>query len=285
MKARKEEHILIGGGFILLAATSYACMGATVKFGEKISDQQLVFMRNFICLLLLLPWIFLPKPKPIKTKVLFTHIIRATAGLLNMYCFFISIRYIILTDAMLLNNTMPLFVPLVLFIWKGKKIPLKLIPGLIIGFAGVLFILRPGVNIFHLGALLALASGVFMSISMAGIRELGKFEPIYRILFYYFAISSFLSVIPLFWGWKNHSLVGWLILIGVGVFAAIYQYFLTKGYQYAPASKISPLIYFAVILSGVFDWIFWNNVPMLMSYIGVVLVIVGAIYCMKTEVS
>lgn len=285
MGARKDENILAGGGLILLAAASYACMGALVKLGKVVPDQQLVFMRNFVCLLVLLPWILLPKPKALATPVLGTHLIRAVAGLLNMYCFFFSIRYILLADAMLLNNTMPLFIPLVLLVWKGKKIPLKLIPGLIIGFIGVIFILRPSMELFKPAALVALASGFFMSISMAGIRELGKFEPIYRILFYYFLISSIISFIPLFWGWEFHTPLTWLILVGVGIFAAVYQYFLTKGYQYAPAQKISPLIYFAVILSGAFDWIFWGDVPELMSYIGVVLVIAGAIYCIRTELA
>lgn len=277
----KEENVLIGGGFIFLAATAYACMGAFVKLGGEIPDQQMVFFRNFICLCILLPWILLPKPKPLKTTLFSTHLIRAIAGLLNMYCFFYSIRSILLTDAMLLNNTMPLFVPLVVWLWQGEKIPMKLIPGLIVGFLGIVFILRPGIALFKPAALFALASGLFMSISMAGIRELGKLEPLYRILFYYFAISSLLSLFPLFWGWENHSTLLWLILCGIGVFAALYQYLLTKGYQYAAASKISPLIYFAVILSGIFDWIFWNNIPGIMSYIGVLLVILGAIWCVR----
>lgn len=284
MAARREENVLIGSGFILTAATSYACMGAFVKFGKKIPDEQLVFMRNFVCLLLLLPWILIPKPKPLETKVFPNHLIRGIAGLLNMYCFFFSIHYIILTDAMLLNNTMPLFIPLVLLLWKRKKITLKLIPGLIIGFLGVILILQPGRTLFHPAAFAALASGLFMSISMAGIRELGRDEPVYRILFYYFLISSTISALLLTWGWQNQSLEGWMLLLGVGTFAFVYQFFLTRGYQYAPAQKISPLIYFAVILSGMFDWIFWGKKPDIFSFVGIGLVIVGAIYCIRTEV-
>jgi drug/metabolite transporter (DMT)-like permease len=278
---RKSENALAGGGFILVASAAYACMGALVKFGGKIPDQQLVFFRNFICLLLIVPWLLLPKPKPLKTSVFPTHLLRSVAGLLNMYCFFYSIRYIILTDAMLLNNTMPLFVPLVVWIWKGEKLPPKLIPGLIIGFVGVLLILRPGISLFQPAALVALASGIFMSISMAGNRELGKIEPLFRILFYYFAISSIVSAFPLLWGWENHTAFLWLILLGVGITGAIYQYFLTLGYEYASASKISPFIYFAVILSGLFDWLFWHKPPHITSYIGTILVIIGAVWSVR----
>ena len=277
-----RDNVLLGGTFILLAATAFACMGALAKFGGKIPDQQLVFVRNLVCLIFLLPWILLPKPKPLQTAHFAEHFIRAMAGLLNMYTFFVSLHYIILTDAMLLNNTMPLFIPLVVWIWKGQKLSFNQIPPLIIGFLGIIFVLRPGIGVFRPASLLALASGIFMSISMAGIRELGKVEPIYRILFYYFALTSFVSFIPLFWAWQNHSLLLWLVLIGVGVSAAIYQLFLTLGYKYADATKISPLIYFAVILSAVFDWAFWNRVPHVLSYVGMVLVIIGATWSLRS---
>jgi drug/metabolite transporter (DMT)-like permease len=280
---RKRDNVLLGGLYIVLAAIAYACMGALVKLGGKISDPQLVFFRNFVCLIVLLPLVLFPKPKPLHTKFFTTHFIRSIAGLLNMYAFFLSLRYIILTDAMLLNNTMPLFVPLVVWVWKGQKLSFKQIPALIIGFIGIILVLRPGLGIFRPAALFALASGIFMSISMAGIRELGKLEPVYRILFYYFALTTLVSAIPLFWTWGNHSPFLWLVLAGVGVFAAMYQFMLTLGYQYAEATKISPLIYFAVILSGVFDWAFWNVIPGLLSYIGVVLVIIGAIWSLRAH--
>lgn len=281
--ADQKESVFVGSFFIFLAAIAYASMGALVKFGKKIPDEQLVFMRNFICLICLAPWLLIP-PKSIKTQEIKTHTIRAIAGLLNMYCFFISIRYIILTDAMLLNNTMPLFLPLIQLVWHKEKFPLKLIPGLAIGFLGVLLILRPGAGIFNFASLLALASGFFMSISMAGIRELTKSEPIYKIMFYYFALSSLISAIPLVWSWKNPSLIAWTILLGVGVFAASYQFFLTKGYTYALASRISPVIYFAVIFSAILDWAFWGVVPFLSSFIGIVFVVIGAIVCMRIDV-
>lgn len=270
---------LLGAAFIFLAAVAYACMGVLVKFAKEVPNAQLVFMRNLVCLLLLLPFLFFPERKSLKTSVFFVHTLRATAGLLNMYCFFYSIQYILLADAMLLNNTMPLFIPLILWIWKRKSIPLFLIPGLLIGFVGILLILHPERTIFQPAAFLALTSGFFMSISMTGVRELSRTDPPYQILFYYFAIGTCLSAFPLFWVWKNPSFNLWLVMLGIGFFAALYQFFLTKGYEKASASKISPVIYFAVVLSGFFDWLFWDVKPDVYSFIGLAFVCVGASIC------
>jgi drug/metabolite transporter (DMT)-like permease len=274
-----QTNYAVASLLILLAATAYALMGAAVKFGKEVNDEILVFSRNAFCLLLLLPWILITKPKELRSSNYGTQIFRSCAGLLNMYCFFYSIRYILLADAMVLNNTMPLFLPFVMWVWKRERMSLSLLPGLILGFAGIILILRPGLGIFQPAALLALASGFFMSISMAGIRELGKTEPLYRILFYYFAISTLISAIPLAWFWQTLLPSQWLLLFSVGLFAIIYQYFLTKGYQFAPVQVVSPLIYFAVVLSGLFDWLFWHKTPDILSYIGVLLVTLGAIWC------
>lgn len=155
-----QPNLVKGVFFVFLASASYALMGVLVKLGgTQLNDAQLVFMRNFTCLVLLLPFLFFPQRKPLATSVWPTHLLRATAGILNMYCFFYSIRFILLSDAMVLNNTMPLFVPLVLWVWKKRKIFLGLIPGLIIGFLGVLLILQPTKGIFQPASFLALASG------------------------------------------------------------------------------------------------------------------------------
>lgn len=274
------DHLGKGSLFILLAALAYAGMGVLVKLGgDGLTDEQLVFMRNAVCLVILLPFLRVP----LKTKVLKMHLIRAGAGLLNMYCFFISIRYILLADAMVLNNTMPLFIPLVMWVWKREKIPLPLVPGLVLGFLGVVLILRPSVNLFQPASLLALASGIFMSISMAGIRLMTFVEPIARILFYYFSITTAISAIPLMWGWNAPTPLLWGILVGVGICAALYQWALTKGYQLASAARVSPLIYMAVILSGLFDWLIWHKIPTWMTVVGIALVISGAIWCLTAE--
>jgi len=273
-----------GALFVLVAATSYACMSAIVKVGAGLTVNQFVFMRNFVCLLVILPTLFMSKEKVLRTAVFPTHVVRACAGLLNMYCFFYSVHYILLSDAVLLSNTMPLFIPLVMWVWHHKKFKKALLPGLILGFLGVLLILHPGRALFHPAAFLALASGLFMAISFAGIRELTKTETISSILFYYFAISTALSLVPFVITWKMPSLLGWELLVSVGLFAAIYQYFVTKGYENASPSKISPLIYFAVVLSAFFDWIFWKYPPNLLTFAGLVLVVVGAIFCVRKDV-
>jgi drug/metabolite transporter (DMT)-like permease len=259
-------------------------MATLVKYISNFAgDDQIVFIRSVTGLILVLPVVFYPQVKTLATTHFANHAIRGVAAVLALYAFFYSIHHIVLADAVLLNNTMPLFVPFILFFWKGEKIPKGIIYPLAVSFIGVILIIRPGEDLFHIGSVVALISGILLAISTCGVRILGKHEPAYRIMFYTFLIGTIFTATPLFWRWETPTLFHLLLMIGVGVFGTIYQFFVTKGYQYASPTKISPIIYLAVILSGFFDWIIWNQVPRKLSYAGIVLVIVGAYFCMRIE--
>src|ERR1700722_8013031 len=273
----KKENLFLGALYILLAATSFSCMSVLIKYiAPYVTDDVIVFFRNLIGLVLLLPFLFIPKQKPLATQFFPNHFVRAIASVLTLYCLFYSIHHILLADAILLNNTMPLFVPFVMYVWKGEKIPRGIILPLIISFAGVILILHPGKNIINIASLVALLSGLLMAIATVGVRLLGKNEPSYRIMFYTLGIGTLVSSFPLFWRWHTPSVEELLILLGIGFFGILYQFCITKGYQLAHPTKVSPLIYIAVIISGLFDWLLWNQIPTLISYAGLVLVVVGA---------
>ena len=84
---------------------------------------------------------------------------------------------------MLLNQSMPLFIPLVERAWLGERIPTRLWGVLGLGFAGLLLILRPGTGVFEPAALVGLASAVLASVAQVGIRRLTRTEPVTRIVF------------------------------------------------------------------------------------------------------
>lgn len=280
-----KENIPLGSLYLIIAALCFATMGAIVKFlSTRIGDDQILFMRNFIGLLILLPHLFVMKGRDLKTKFFHNHFIRAVANVLALYCLFYAIRHILLADAILLNNTMPLFVPFVLLVWNKEKVPKAIFLPLIIAFVGVILVLHPGLNLIHVASIIALFSGLFMAISTVGVRLLGKHEPFYRIMFYTFAITSLITVFPLFWHWQNPTTLAWLALIGVGVFGFGYQFLIIKAYQIASPTKISPLIFLSVVVSGIYDWIFWDQIPKWISYVGLVLILVGSYLCTRVEV-
>lgn len=282
----RQERIYLGAFYILLAGILYGCLGALVKYvGPELPDSEIICFRFSISLFLLSFYLFLPRPKSIVSPFLTNHIIRGLASIGAVFLFYFSLQRIPLADAMLLNNTLPLFIPLVAWIWHKEKIALKLVPALLLGFIGIALILHPSRAIINMAAFAGLGSGVLAAIAMVGIQTLAEREPLYRILFYYFAIATLISALPLLWHWKTPSPVALIALIAMGVLGILYQLLLTLGYSKASASKVSPFIYFAVIVSGLLDWWFWNVRPDLFSLFGLLLVAIGSILAilLKTE--
>jgi len=98
--------------FALLSAASFAMMATCVRIAStELPQSEVVFFRNFIGLLLLIPFAIRQKLS-LKTNHLSLHLFRAGAGLTAMYLYFYTIAHLPLADAVLLNYTSPLFVSL-----------------------------------------------------------------------------------------------------------------------------------------------------------------------------
>ena len=138
-----------------------------------------------------------------------------------MACYFYAIARLRLADAVLLNQSMPLFIPLVERAWLGERIPPRLWGVLALGFAGLMLILRPGTGVFEPAALFGLASAVLASVAQVGIRRLTRTEPVTRIVFYFGLVASVVALPPAVYWWKTPSPATWAVLLLMGVFATV----------------------------------------------------------------
>src|SRR5688500_17712424 len=135
----------------------FAVVGAIVKFAAVgMSNEMVVFFRNFFGLLALMPLVFRDGFADLKTQHFPQRIYRAVAGLAVMYCSFYSLGRMSLADALLLNYTAPLFMPLIAKISLGDPIPSGIWGLLALGFSGVVVVLKPGASLFQPIALVAL---------------------------------------------------------------------------------------------------------------------------------
>lgn len=279
MIINRPECIKCGVFYGIVSALSFAMMSVFVKLiGQDLPTSMLIFFRFGISLLLFLPWIMTDTHFTLRVYQPFRYVIRILAALLALFCVFYAIKYIPLVDALLLNNTAPLFVPIIAWILTGAKTPKKAIFGIILGFIGVGFILNPGKEIFSMPSLIALSSGILAALAIVQMRLISKTSTTKQMLFYYFFVSTLAAglVAALQWQSPESSRIWWLLL-GIGIFGTLYQVFATLSYVVAPVRLMSPLIFLMVVFGGIFDWLIWSNVPTVMTILGATGVIIGAI--------
>jgi drug/metabolite transporter (DMT)-like permease len=270
--------------WMVTSALLFAAMGEAVKVASAhLPNAMVVFFRNAFGLAVLLPWLPSLGTQGLRTAAWREHLVRALAGLAAMYCYFYAIGRIGLSEAIVLNYSLPLFVPLIARAWLGERVPARLWPALGVGFLGIVLILRPGIGVFRPAALLALAAAVLAALAQVGVRRLTRSEPILRIVFYFSLISAVVSALPLFFkAWTSPPRGLWLVLVAVGVLASLAQLLLTRAYSLAPATQVGPFIYSSVVFAGVFDWWLWGRVPDAAFVAGAVLVCAAGILALRS---
>jgi drug/metabolite transporter (DMT)-like permease len=215
------------------------------------------------------------RSSPVKTQRLSTHIVRTIFSLLQLYALIYALSVISLSDAILLSYTRPLFIPIIVWLWYKKKLKKWIWLGLGLGFIGTAFIIKPEGAVFHIGAVAGILSGLFGACSNITMRRLAKTEPPHRILFYFFTISILIAAIPLIWSWTTPGAKLWGLLFVIGVIGSFYQFALALSYTYAKPSYISGFLYFAVIFTMIYEWLYQGVVPDFYSIIGTILIFSG----------
>ena len=170
-----------GAMLMIGAALMFALMGAAVKVAARtLSNAEVVFFRCALGLLALAPWIVPRGLAGLRTSRPGEHLIRGVAGLGTMACFFYAIAHMRLPDAVLLNYSLPLFMPFVEALWLGEPIPRRLWWPVTVGFAGIVLILKPGIGVFQPVALVGVLAALFASVAQVGVRQLTRTEPLVR---------------------------------------------------------------------------------------------------------
>jgi drug/metabolite transporter (DMT)-like permease len=282
--AAKSTDLRAGALYMVASALLFASMAASVGVAAReLPNAPIVFFRHLIMVVFLLPWLWREGRRALRTSDLPGHVVRGLAGVAAVGCYFYAIARLRLADAVLLNQSMPLFIPLVERAWLGQRIPPRLWGVLALGFAGLVVILRPGTGVFHPAALVGLASAVFASVSQVGIRRLTRTEPVTRIVTYFGLVGSAVALGPAAWWWKTPSAFTWAVLLLMGVFATVGQMTLTRAYLYAPAASVGPFLYVGPVFAGLLDWLIWERLPDPQFVAGAAVVVLAATLALRLE--
>lgn len=284
----QKESFVQGVIFMILSVIGLALTGLLGKFGLKYMDlTALIFWRfatSFLLCSLLLWWAGVFKHGIHVTNIKM-HVFRAFFVLGTQYCYYFYLEKNSLLNAMVLLNTGPLFIPIIEWLVLRHKVGMSTWISVIIAFIGVLFVLQPDVDLFSKMSVIGLLAGIMQAASQIVFGMNSTVERSDLGVFYLFSFCSLFSVVPfLFFGTTYPSFDVkplWMIcgLIGaLGLASLFNQLFRTVAYQHARPSRLASFMYIAVLLGGLWDWMFFNNIPNVFSILGAVLVVFGGFF-------
>lgn len=279
-----QDHPRHAALLVLSSALLFALMGGIIKFlSQQLPLEMVVFFRNLFGLLVLLPLLLRHGVGQLRTRQLHLHLTRSLFGLSAMYCFFYAISRLHLAEAVLLNYTAPLYIPLLAWWWLKEASPRRLKSALLLGFAGIVLILKPGMAIFQAQALVGVLAGLFTAGAFVALRRMAGSEPPLRTVFYFALIATLVSALPLLWHWRAPPAGIWLLLLAMGGVASAGQLLLTRAYAYAPAAWVGSFTYTIIPLSALVGWWGWGETPDLLSLLGALLVVSAAVLVLRLE--
>lgn len=282
----KSENLPLGA---LLVTAAFLCVSIVTVLakvsGDYTSTGVILLFQNVFCLLFTLPLVARDGWSSLRTQRFGMHLLRATAGTACWYSVFFAITLIPLTNAILLTYSAPLWMPLVAWFATRQKVSSKTYIGAGLGFAGVVLVLQPQGYSLNLGAVSALAGAFFLAVAMMSVRWLSATEPLTRILFYFFLLSSLLMLPVAAVDWKPvpQAAWGWLIALGFAQLAS--QALIAIAYRYASAEKVGPFIYSVIVFTALIEWLVWDRVPGPLVFVGILLVIGGGLVAVRAKAS
>jgi drug/metabolite transporter (DMT)-like permease len=261
----------------LLTFVAAGTAAASKYVSSAVPVPVIVLIQYLICCIGMLPWLSRCSLNDLKTPRWPEHLIRGLTGWTCFYTYYQALEHIPLVDATMLRTSSPLYVPIILWLWTGIRIPAARWLPIAIGFIGIYIILEPSSDDIKWWHLLGLVSGITLAGSMVATRVLSKTEDTNLILFYYFFISLLCSIPTGLAEWRPIPLWAWPYLIGIGlsIFFAMWMY--TLSLSYTRASIVAPIGYFAVVVSGILGWIIWGHAPALKMAGGILLVMTAGL--------
>ena len=272
--------------FMLLSALIGALNGAVAKFLSQSMDPiEIVFYRNLIGVLIVL-YSFKKFSVSIDTSKLHLLILRGVFGALAMVLFFYTIATIPLGEAVVLNKTSPFFVTILAYYLMKETITLRIFFALIIGFIGIVFIMKPfGVEI-SIEHIFGVLGGFFAACAYATIK---KIKDIYdaRVIMLSFMGIGVLIPLALFLftpyvHFKIHTdIFIWALIVFMAIISTASQWFLTRAYSISQASIIGVVSYSNIPFAIGFGVILGDSLPDLYTFLGIVFIVIGGILVSK----
>jgi drug/metabolite transporter (DMT)-like permease len=270
---------------MLIGVALFSVMDGLVKYlGGRYHPLEVVFFRGWVAYLPIMAVVMARGgPTILRTKRPGGHAVRCVIGVGSTVCFFIALAGMPFADAIAIGFAGPLFLTALSRPLLGEAVGPHRWSAVIVGFLGVLLIIRPGAGVFDPMAAVALFATVCYALSMIAIRRLSVSENDTAMVFYYNSTVTLVAAIAVPFVWTTPTAEDLALLCTVGLLGGVSGFFVTAAYRMAPVAVVAPFEYTAMLWALLIGRSFFGEIAGWATLAGSAVVIASGLYILYRE--
>ena len=282
---RPADAPLRGVVMMCFAVLCFAAMNTFTKElrGSDLPVVEIIWGRYFFHFALIL--VFFPRriPTLLHTEDKGLQIARSILVLLATACMFVALGLMPLADAVAITFAGPLLIVALSAIFLGETVGPRRWTAVIVGFVGMLVIIRPGAGTFQFAALLPVAVAFFYALYQIITRLISHRSDPLSMLFYTALVGALAmsAIVP--FDWQTPTLAQWLMLIAAGFLGGLGHYAIIKAYQRSEATLVAPFAYTEIVWAISLGLLVFGDFPDLFTFVGTAIIVASGLYVLQRE--
>ena len=282
----EKSNSLIGIILMVAAMLVMPFLDVVAKFlgQQSFPVLEIVWGRLFFATLLTAPFVMASEGRQgfVPTKPAL-HLGRAALVLVATALFFGALKYQGIAETLAIFFVQPLVITALSPLVLKEHVGLRRWMAVVVGFVGTLIIIRPGIQQYNPGMLMALGAGFCSALYMLLTRILASQARAMASTFHTSLAGAVLATLIVALVWETPTLEQWGLLVLLAFIATTGNYLIVRAYEYAEASLLAPFGYSEMIMAVIAGWYFFGDFPDGWTFVGVGILIACAIYISYRE--
>ncbi|MEY8841834.1 DMT family transporter [Cribrihabitans sp. XS_ASV171] len=273
---------------ILTICAGVAFLVANDAVAKLLTDRyapiQIVFLRNLIAVPMIATVIVTAfGPAGLRTSHLRLHALRGALMVLGAWLFFTALSHMPLAEATALVFSAPIFITALSVPLLGEHVGWRRWGAVLVGFAGVLVIVRPGSAAFQVTALLPVGTALCYALFMLSARWIDRAERLWTMMLFAMLFPMIYAAPIALAQWGPVQAGDLVLFVATAVFGSLGLALIGQAFRMAPAAIVAPFDYTALIWATGLGWLIWGDIPAIWTFLGAAIIIASGIFIILRE--
>lgn len=248
--------------------------------GQTIPVIEILFIRQILVLAIISPVIFRNWDTVFKTEIYGMHFLRAILSIIAMYTGFSAVVNMPLAEVTAISFARILFTTILAIFFLKEVIGIRRWSSVLIGFVGVLVIIRPDPENLNIYALMAVISALFVSGVQIILRKLSQVDKASTILSFHSVSITLVMAIPAYFQWVMPNFHEMIMILMIGGLMSLMQWLFIQALKVGEAAAIAPMEYVRLIYAAVIGFIVFAEIPTIWTLTGAGIIMASTLYTM-----